>query len=140
MRATWAFELNHCLCDVLDAPPSFTDQRFLKRRYRAWPAFHTIRLKCEATGAPPLQFRWLKDGQRLLSRQMDPYLNSSQWFLRLRDVVPDDSGKYTCIVTNPYGSINHTYTLKVVGKSQLALLFVVVCRLRQSKTFLPEYE
>ncbi|KAK2559014.1 Fibroblast growth factor receptor-like 1, partial [Acropora cervicornis] len=32
------------------APPSFTDQRFLERRYRLWPAFHTIRLKCEATG------------------------------------------------------------------------------------------
>lgn len=140
MRATWVFELNHCVCNVLDAPPSFTDQSFLERRYRAWPASHTIRLKCEATGAPPLQFRWLKDGQRLLSRRMDPYLNSSLWFLRLRDVVPDDSGKYTCIVTNPYGSINHTYTLKVVGKSQLALLFVVACRLKQSKTFLPEYE
>ena len=140
MRATWAFELNHCVCNVLDAPPSFTVQSFLERRYRAWPASHTIRLKCEAIGAPPLQFRWLKDGQRLLSRRMDPYLNSSLWFLRLRDVVPDDSGKYTCIVTNPYGSINHTYTLKVVGKSQLALLFVVVCRLKQSKTFLPEYE
>ncbi|XP_067039926.1 uncharacterized protein [Acropora muricata] len=98
------------------APPSFTVQSFLERRYRAWPASHTIRLKCEAIGAPPLQFRWLKDGQRLLSRRMDPYLNSSLWFLRLRDVVPDDSGKYTCIVTNPYGSINHTYTLKVVAK------------------------
>ena len=140
MRATCAFELNHCLCNVLDAPPSFTYQSLQERRYRAWPASHTISLTCEATGAPPLQFRWLKDGQRLLSRQRDPYLNSSRWFLRLRDVVPDDSGKYTCIVTNPYGSINHTYTLNVVGKSQLALLFVVVCRLKQSKTFLPEYE
>ena len=135
MRATWPFELNHCLCNVLDAPPSFTDQGYLKRRYRAWPASHTIRLKCEATGAPPLQFRWLKDGQKLLSRRMEPYLNSSLWFLRLRDVVPDDSGKYTCIVTNPYGSINHTFTLNVVGKSQLALLFVVVCRLKQAKLF-----
>ena len=68
-------------------------------------------------------------GQRLLSRRMDPYRSSSQWFLRLRDVVPDDSGNYTCIVTNPYGSINHTYTVKVVGKSQLDSVFVVVCRL-----------
>ena len=119
MRATCAFELNHCLGNVLDAPPSFTDQSFLERRYREWPASHTIRLKCEATGAPPLQFRWLKDGQRLLSRRMDPYRSSSQSFLRLRDVIPDDSGNYTCIVNNPYGSINHTYTVKVVGKSKL---------------------
>ena len=60
MRATCAFELNHCLCNVLDAPPSFTDQSFLERRYREWPASHTIRLKCEATGTPSLQFRWAK--------------------------------------------------------------------------------
>ena len=71
---------------------------------------------------------------------MDPYLNSSLWFLRLKDVVPDDSGKYTCIVNNPYGSINHTYTLKVVGKRELDSVFVVVCRLffisvKQCKTF-----
>ncbi|KAK2559015.1 Fibroblast growth factor receptor 1, partial [Acropora cervicornis] len=49
---------------------------------------------------------------------MDRYFNSSLWFFRLRDLVPDDSGKYTCIVTNPYGSINHTFTLKVVVKPQ----------------------
>ena len=30
--------------------------------------------------------------------------------------MPIDSGKYTCIVSNPYGSINHTYTLQVVGE------------------------
>ena len=49
-------------------------------------------------------------------RRMDPYLNSSIWYLKLKDLVPDDSGKYTCIVSNKYGSINHTYTLQVVGK------------------------
>ena len=50
------------------------------------------------------------------SRRMDPYLNTSIWYLKLKDLVPDDSGKYTCIVSNPYGSINHTYTLQVVGE------------------------
>lgn len=37
------------------------------------------------------------------------------WYLKLKDLVPLDSGKYTCVVSNAYGSINHTYTLRVVG-------------------------
>ena len=101
---------------IEDAPPSFLGLKFIEKSYRAWPAAHKIKLKCEAVGAPPLRYKWLKDGHRLLSRLMDPYFNSSLWYLKLKDLVPDDSGDYTCIVTNPYGSINHTYTLNVVGK------------------------
>ena len=89
----------------------------LKRAFRAWPASHSIRLKCKATGTPPLKYTWLKDGKKmLLKRRMDPYLNTSIWYLTLRDLLPNDSGKYTCIVSNPYGSINHTYTLQVFGE------------------------
>ncbi|XP_068745558.1 fibroblast growth factor receptor 2-like [Montipora capricornis] len=99
-----------------NAPPSFIGLKFLEKSYRAWPASHNVKLKCEAVGALPLHYKWLKDGHKLLSRRMDPYLNSSLWYLKLKDLVPDDSGDYTCIVTNPYGSINHTYTLNVVAK------------------------
>ena len=88
----------------------------LKRAFRAWPASHSIRLKCRATGAPLLHYTWLKDGMEIPRRRMDPYLNTSIWNLKLKNLVPNDSGKYTCIVSNPYGSINHTYTLQVVGK------------------------
>ena len=97
--------------------PRFSDPSMLKSRaFRAWPVSHSIRLKCEAAGAPPLKYRWLKDGFKMPTRRMDPYLNTSIWYLKLRDLVPNDSGTYTCIVSNPYGSINHTYTLQVVGK------------------------
>ncbi|KAL9983806.1 hypothetical protein ACROYT_G006036 [Oculina patagonica] len=96
--------------------PTFSDPSMLKRAFRAWPASHSIRLKCLATGAPPLKYTWLKDGEKMPKRRMDPYLNTSIWYLKLKDLVPDDSGKYTCIVSNPYGSINHTYTLQVVAK------------------------
>lgn len=40
------------------------------------------------------------------------------WYLKLKDLVPLDSGRYTCVVSNTYGSINHTYTLRVVEKSR----------------------
>ena len=88
----------------------------LKRAFRAWPASHSTRLKCQATGVPPLKYTWLKDGMKMPSRRMDPYLSTSIWYLKLKNLVPNDSGKYTCIVSNPYGNINHTYTLQVVGE------------------------
>lgn len=30
--------------------------------------------------------------------------------------MPSDKGNYTCLVENEFGSINHTYTLDVVGQ------------------------
>ena len=116
------------MCSFL-AAPTFSDPNTLKRSFRAWPASHSIRLKCEADGAPPLKHTWLKDGHRMPARPMDPNLNSSLWYLKLKALVPEDSGRYTCIVSNPYGSINHTYTLKVVGKSLKHPPFTVLTEL-----------
>ena len=36
--------------------------------------------------------------------------------LRLTNVKVEDSGPYTCRVSNVFGSINFTYTLEVVGE------------------------
>lgn len=36
----------------------------------------------------------------------------------MESVVPSDSGYYTCVVQNKFGSIQQTYTLDVLGKSQ----------------------
>ena len=110
----WLYSFCSCV-PVLEAP-RFSDPSILKRAFRAWPASHSIRLKCKANGAPPLKYTWLKDGMKMPRRWMDPYLNTSIWYLRLKNLLPNDSGKYTCIVSNPYGSINHTYTLQVVGE------------------------
>ena len=105
-----------CLCVLGLGAPTFSDPNMLKRAFRAWPASHSIRLKCRATGAPLLHYTWLKDGMEIPRRRMDPYLNTSIWNLKLKNLVPNDSGKYTCIVSNPFGSINHTYTLQVLGE------------------------
>ena len=75
-----------------------------------------MKLKCKAMGAAPLKYTWLKDGKILRGRKLDPYLNTSIWYLKLKDLVPGDAGEYTCIVSNPYGSINHTYTFRVLGE------------------------
>ena len=80
------------------------------------PAGHSVMLKCKADGAAPLKYTWLKDGMILRGRTLDPYLNTSIWYLKLKDLVPGDAGEYTCIVSNPYGSINHTYSVRVQGE------------------------
>ena len=36
--------------------------------------------------------------------------------LVIKDLVPTDTGKYTCNVSNIYGWINHSYTVDVHGK------------------------
>ena len=81
-----------------------------------WSVGHSVVLKCKAEGAAPLKYTWLKDGKILRARILDPYLNTSIWYLKLKDLVPGDTGLYTCIVSNPYGSINHTFTVRVQGE------------------------
>ena len=75
-----------------------------------------MKLRCKAVGAAPLKYIWLKDGKILRERKLDPYLNTSIWYLELKDLIPTDSGEYTCIVSNPYGSINHAYSVRVLGE------------------------
>ena len=81
-----------------------------------WSVGHSVMLKCKAEGAAPLKYTWLKDGRILRARILDPYLNTSIWYLKLKDLAPGDAGQYTCIVSNPYGSINHTFTVRVQGE------------------------
>ena len=36
--------------------------------------------------------------------------------LKMENLVPMDSGNYTCEVSNDFGLISHTYKLEVVGE------------------------
>lgn len=87
----------------------------MQQTFIAWPASHNIRLKCKANGSKPLRYQWLKDGLPSIQRRLQPRLKTNMWYLKLKDLVTVDSGRYTCVVSNALGSINHTYTLRVVG-------------------------
>ncbi|KAK3750974.1 hypothetical protein QZH41_009127 [Actinostola sp. cb2023] len=100
----------------ISEPPYLLHHHKMRGSFIAWPALHSIKLKCKANGSAPLQFQWLKDGKPIVNRRLQPVLKTDQWFLRIRDLVPSDTGDYTCIVSNPYGKVNHTYTLHVVSK------------------------
>ncbi|XP_067037567.1 fibroblast growth factor receptor 3-like isoform X2 [Acropora muricata] len=100
----------------LGSPPTFSDQNALRILFRASLVSETIHLKCKAIGTPPLTYSWLKDGHRLPTRfEVHPSLTSLNWYLRLKELRLTDSGEYTCIVSNPYGSINRTYNLQVIS-------------------------
>ena len=102
--------------------PAFSDLDTSKRSFEVWPKSHSVVLKCKAKGTPPLNFTWLKDGEFLRGRRLDPYLNTSIWYLKLKNLEVKDAGQYTCIVSNRYGNINHTYTVTVLGKNTAAYL------------------
>jgi len=48
---------------------------------------------------------------------------NSRYAIRLRDVNSDDSGLYTCVITNDYGHLNWTVKLDVTGNVTTCVLF-----------------
>ena len=88
----------------------------MQQTFIAWPARHTVRLKCKANGSNPLKFQWLKDGDPSIHRRLQPRLKTNMWYLKLKDLVPLDSGKYTCVGRNVLGTANKTAILTVKGK------------------------
>lgn len=75
------------------------------------PAGNVAELKCQASGEN-LNITWLKYGAKPTRQYGDVRIKGST--LKMEDLVPTDSGQYTCIVSNEHGSINHTYTLEVI--------------------------
>lgn len=102
--------------NFIGVAPYKTSLKKMRRHFMAWPASSSTKLKCYVSGDRPLKYQWYKDGKRLLHRRLDPKINTSLWTLRLRELVPSDSGVYTCVVSNRFGVFRHNITLKVIGK------------------------
>ncbi|NXE93182.1 HMCN1 protein, partial [Menura novaehollandiae] len=69
-------------------------------------------LSCVAEGIPPPTINWRKDNT-LLRDIVGKYQTVPGGDLILDNVVPEDSGSYTCIATNAAGEDTHTVTLTV---------------------------
>ncbi|MCI4386484.1 hypothetical protein PGIGA_G00062870 [Pangasianodon gigas] len=73
-----------------------------------------ITVKCEASGKPPLSYKWYKDGTILeKSKQVrirDKKKNSK---VQIANARLEDSGNYMCVVENDSGSSNSTSTVHV---------------------------
>jgi hypothetical protein len=70
----------------------------------ASPAGRTVKMACKASGRPPPQIFWFDaDNEEIFEhsyrRSLQPY-RVKQSVLILEDVVPSDSGMYTCVAMN----------------------------------------
>ncbi|KXJ23083.1 Fibroblast growth factor receptor 3 [Exaiptasia diaphana] len=85
-----------------------------ERTLIAVPVGNSIKMDCSADGYPRPTVKWYKNG-RLYTHSVDGpvYLSPYQYVLSLRNVVPGNSGVYTCNVSNHYGWFNHTYKVDV---------------------------
>lgn len=76
------------------------------------PAGNMVRLRCPSTGNPRPNITWLKNNEEP-KRTLGTAIRT-KWTFRLEDLVPEDSGNYTCIVCNHLGCINHTFKVHIV--------------------------
>eukprot|EP00794_Sanderia_malayensis_P005386 gene5386-6059_t len=72
-----------------------------------------IQFPCKADGHMPIYYKWLKDNGPIKRRRVNNKMNASHSVLKLYDLVLSDTGNYTCIVWNSFGTISHTFQLGV---------------------------
>ena len=82
----------------------------------ARPVGSSVRLKCVASGHPRPDIMWMKDDQALTGLEAGEH--RKKWTLSLKNLRPEDSGKYTCRVSNRAGAINATYKVDVIRECQ----------------------
>ncbi|XP_028657416.1 fibroblast growth factor receptor-like 1a [Erpetoichthys calabaricus] len=97
--------------------PRFTQPAKMRRRVIARPVGSSIRLKCAASGNPRPDITWLKDSKPLTEQEVGEG-RKKKWTLNLKNLMPEDSGKYTCRVFNRVGEINATYKVEVIQRTR----------------------
>ncbi|XP_023343224.1 fibroblast growth factor receptor 1 [Eurytemora carolleeae] len=76
-------------------------------------------LNCPYRGCPKPLIKWIKDGKEVKRRsyvmgQSEISINRRRGRLSIMNNRRPDDGFYTCIISNEYGSINHTIQVKSV--------------------------
>ena len=94
----------------------------------------SLTLSCISRGSPPDIFVWRKDSGPIVQSTSITTVthNSTSAVFRanfsIASVSLNDSGTYTCTVTNPIGSDNKTITVTVRGMFEI-LIFIFICEL-----------
>lgn len=76
------------------------------------PAGNMLRLRCPSFGNPRPNITWYKNNEE--PKRTLGTVVMSKWTFRLEDLVPEDSGNYTCVVCNYLGCINRTSKVEIV--------------------------
>lgn len=78
------------------------------------PAGNMLRLRCPSFGNPRPNITWYKNNEE--PKRTLGTVVITKWTFRLEDLVPEDSGNYTCVVCNILGCINWTFKVEIVGE------------------------
>ncbi|XP_035897026.1 fibroblast growth factor receptor homolog 1-like isoform X2 [Anopheles stephensi] len=96
-------------------PPPDRLPEFMKKEHMpkivSKPSGNMVRLRCPADGYPKPNITWTKDG-REIERTMGQ-VKKVNWAIVLEDLVPQDSGNYTCTVCNRVGCVHFSTKLEV---------------------------
>nr|XP_019570729.1 PREDICTED: microfibrillar-associated protein 3-like isoform X2 [Rhinolophus sinicus] len=89
-------------------------------------------INCNVSGVPNPQFKWYNSIGKLLKEEDEE--RGGKWqmhesgLLNITKVSFSDRGKYTCVASNVYGTVNNTVTLRVVFTSgDMGVYYMVVC-------------
>jgi len=100
------------------APPSWVDKQSMKTVI-AEPLHSRVLLACKAVGYPEPDIKWTKDGIKIEDddlQKQDAFnyykVNKAKQRLVISQLQKAHEGKYTCIISNAYGTINHTYIVE----------------------------
>lgn len=95
----------------LGKPPRFKAKHKPTNTYKTG---ETAKLQCDSTGDPDPNVEWFKDGKSY-GKERRTSVGPDGWTLNLRYLSVEDTGRYTCRVSNNVGSINRTFTVVVKG-------------------------
>ncbi|XP_054167517.1 fibroblast growth factor receptor 2-like [Oppia nitens] len=95
--------------------PYFTKWDKMRLQLISEPAGSQLKLFCPSGGTPTPTIRWFKDTKLLEGtvRENSEMMQMKKWMLSMDNIAPSDSGVYTCVVSNIFGQINHTYNVEV---------------------------
>ena len=91
-------------CTPSPAAPAMT----LQPLAQAGAEGRTVRLEAGATGAPTPTFEWFKDGVKVAG--------AIGRTLVLSNLKPENTGTYTVVATNPFGSVTSDAAAVVIGR------------------------
>ncbi len=85
-------------------------------KFTVRPTGQTVRFRCEAKGDQPMKYTWLRNGKPLVfrNRKNRKTMDVHGYSLKVKKLILDDAGNYTCVASNMFGSISFSFFLNML--------------------------